>query len=285
MFRIELKYFLIASAIVHGSLLFFVTNPRVPTATDQSTAAVQPIMVEHVFVGSGERGTPGRPGDDRGRLRMSHLMPQFKNRQGPSALAPSGEVFSSEKIWNGRFSTTHTLNEIIDSSFYRYLVRKIDESLQYPKDLIDHGEQGVVRADLYFSPNRHLDLRRSRIRTSSRFLRVVVLRALRPLREEPLPINYRLPANGVHVPCIFEFSIVLDVPSFRPDEKMSPLLPLHFSRVHRKKLPIQFGAASVGGVPQVSGNLNVGWLFEQAESLFAKDGERSLENYRNDPDW
>ncbi len=176
---------------------------------------------------------------------------------------------------------------------YHYIYDRIDEALDYPSELKEAGIGGVVRAELFFSPEGKFLTRASRIESGSRFLRVLVIRLLRHVFAGNLPATFTRGGRAVRCRCLFEFELIKgDDFALDTGTAVSGIGVMGNHLAFHRTAGV-FGEWKLGPFAGnirslMSGALAVdpGWFVDQAEKLTSNKARIDpLQKYRDDPDW
>jgi hypothetical protein len=276
-----------------------------------ASRAAEPRTVE-IWRGSGGSGRAKKGG---GKARWKRLPASAfalsatpASRLGMYSLAPGGDGAGiGNGSGDGRGEAEGALR---GAGLDRRLYDLIDEALTYPGDLADHGVEGMVSAKLFFHEDGRYDRVRSRIESSSPFLKVFIVRLLRSILSEGIP-SLMPERKEMAVRCSFEFAID-HLPIARrnvygvnggeqqvaPDESILPAPQiadsgrhLRFSRTYHALSQIRFETtASEDGVNKTWVRLDLlPWIEQGIEALtglFSTSPKIDpLDKYRDDPEW
>lgn len=203
-------------------------------------------------------------------------------------LTPGGSPGPGAGFGIGKVAGSPVLSDAQDSALHRYLHELIDAVLEYPNDLIAEGIEGTVEAALRFSSDGRLLMKGSPVTSDSRFLRLLVIRALRKAFASPLAASHRPRASAFPVKATFLFRITREDPKGRFTSRASHSVGyLSFLREQHIKLPLRlerplFAEDSGQASPVLSFDLL--WL---ADKIIGNDGRKidRLQKYRDDPDF
>ena len=212
------------------------------------------------------------------------------------SIGQDGESSSVQNM-DGDDDNGNVLNSLKRTVSLEMLYRKLDEAIYYPKEFIDAGIEGTVNGILCFDPLGRLNPKSSRIRSSSNYLRVHIVKVLRSALASPLPPTLRK-KTGLRVSYTFTFLLT------RVDNSMEMSDDANHGKgvqrgiagntlaIYRAAKVIgqwKFGPfAGYGIAPSVG--IDPNWFVDRVAKIFNGVTKRKaeidpLEVYRNSPYW
>jgi len=283
--KARFSLYLLISCLVHLALGWLIKFPKLPTKSDLIEASI-PVELSQVRseVGNAPRG---RGGVGRGwtggktkspeDLSLSDLM--VSDGTFP-ARGPHGEG-TDLGLGSG---TSPLLEEARGTVSFQLLYDRIDQVLDYPSEFISAGFEGLVKADVIFSPEGTFDRAHSHVEANSPYLRVHIARVLRRALQEGLPESWVRRTRGLNFKCVFQFELV---------GGSSVVVGTQDGLVVGKKLGFyrkgkELGAWSVGPLsgwgPAPVVGIDPEWILDQVRRPHTPDID-PLKKYRDDPDW
>jgi len=200
------------------------------------------------------------------------------------SLSELGYKYSSSNKILKRGVFGDRLNSIQPGSIYSEIYSKINQHLNYPKELINHNIKGIVNVRLSFSSSGNYLESQTQILSYSKYLKVHVARVLRKAFKYKVKLKSKRNINTLD--SIFKFNLTTGI------AKSNSSKALYFIRTaYGGNSPIDKINKGVNNIISHASN----WLLflqyrpdflKTDKELMRKEFNKSiLRNYKNDPAW
>jgi hypothetical protein len=286
--RTPLSFFI--SIVLHISavalLFLFLHSSQLPRLFQRSVLIEIADAPKSLSTGKGNLGSKSRSARTSNSFQLKDLGVKY-GWQVPTAEKsnPGGAASESD---HGSANDVDIVKEGKESPLFKYVRDQVENNLYYPAELKQKFIEGTVSGVVVFSKGEFIE-EQTRLQSSSSYLKVAVMRALRQAFRDSLPEKYwKLAADSegrLEVQSQFIFSIV----EHDEDEKAETLqavsgrtVAFYRTYVHSA---LQWKLGPLSGLgPLVS--LDVLWIPEKIAGLFSKKAEIDpLDSYRDDPAW
>jgi hypothetical protein len=218
-------------------------------------------------------------GKSASHLSMNELMPNLTSEPAETSAPAQSDAKKTSQI----------LSDASRASTNRFVYEAIDNALDYPTEFIDRKFQGTVEATIRFSPQGEFLKNESEFKSNSRFLRLLVIKALRRAFDSPLPLAQRLQNQRASIKATFNFEISHDEDKSRFTKKVSHSVGrLVFERVHHISGPFQLERALFAEQTGQTGpmaSVDLLWLADNIGDVLSGKKVDPLQKYRDDPDF